>query len=125
MDLNKPVDRQMTNRFLDYSWLYSLIVQGIGLVVFLAWLTETDFMFGHFSGPKYMIITATFFAFAGILLFVCWIYTGIKKLIDPTRESSTKGQIAKEIIKAVSLIALTLLSCIIILIGVCEWLDIR
>lgn len=89
---------------------------------FMAWLAETDFMFGHFKGEPEYLISALVLSLIGAVATIAWIGTTIYARFRREHSSARPGM-ALRIFGSLGVLAMAAPAILIIPIGVTEWPD--
>ena len=106
------------------SWWLALILHLTGLGLFLSYLVQTDFMFGHFHGPLSLLLASAAVTTAALVTGVLW---GVLFFMQDRSESAPSSTFFSgkvwHVLQFLVLILLTLLNALVLFIGVLECLD--
>lgn len=100
--------------------LTSFALNIVGLVLLIRWLSQTDFMFGHYSGPPALIFASMFLLAFGAVSGIVWYIDGAVALARRRPDAPGKRFTKTGIAQGILLIPFILLSLLVVGLGIIQ-----
>lgn len=98
----------------------AIVLNVSALANFLVWLSQTDFMFGHFKGPPESLMAALILSVLGVLSTIAWLAA---LFLSPRHPTRPRGVL--RVLGGLAVVAMTAPALIIVPVGALEWTDAR
>ncbi len=81
----------MTRRLLDVIGFSAAALDAVSLICFGTWLSQTDWMFGHYSGPPGPLLAAMWSGVGGLVATAMWLGLCIREGIRAPHEAAPRS----------------------------------